>query len=253
MIDQLTDRAPEQGSFDPLDVQLDCVRAAAVGVDGVSTRTQPERRAWSGGLQILVLLFAGIALGRHGLGILSDSTLSLLDPVIPVALAALGVLAAFEIGTTPWIRSRLIAGVGVQAVMAAIVVAAGTLAFVQFTGDSTYASPWVLAIVLGVCASPSSALATGAAARRSGLTRLIDLDALPAIIAGGLVIVVMRERDLGRRRSSSPPRWLASRSPLRLPAGCSSHEPGPIPNSVSSAWPHCSCWAASPTICRCRR
>ncbi|HEY6360585.1 MAG TPA: hypothetical protein VIX63_05750 [Vicinamibacterales bacterium] len=196
MIDQLADRHPAQGSYDPLDLHLDRLRVPGARADSVSTPARRERQAWSSGLQIPVLLIAGIALGRHGLAILNESTLSLIDPVIPVALAALGVLAAFEAAATPWVRGRLIAAVSIQALTAAAVVAAGTLAFVLLTGDVAYASPSILAIALGVCASSSSALATGDAAARSSVTRLVDLDALVAIVAGGLVIVAMREQNL---------------------------------------------------------
>ena len=124
-------------------MRLDRLDVAGARVDSDPTAVRRERHAWSSGLQILVLLIAGMALGRHGLGILNDSTLSLIDPVIPVALAALGVLVAFEVGTMPWVRGRLIAAASVQALIAASIVTAGTLAFILVTGDAAYASPWV--------------------------------------------------------------------------------------------------------------
>jgi hypothetical protein len=198
MIDQVAQPGTERRAYDPLDVQLDRVRAVA-RIDPGPTGVRVERRMWSAGAQILVLPFAGIALGGHGLGILNEQILTVVDPVVPVALAALGVLAAFEAASTLWmrsgIRSRLLGAITVQAWIAAAVVAAGTLAFVQLTGDAGYETPLLFVLALAVCAAPSSALATGDPAQRSGLARLIDLDALPAIVAGGLVIVAMREQD----------------------------------------------------------
>jgi hypothetical protein len=90
----------------------------------------------------------------------------------------------------------VIAAATIQAVIAGTVVAAGTLAFVRLTGDASYASPLILALALGVCASPSSALATGEAAPRSGVTRLIDVDVVVAIIAGGLTMLATREQGV---------------------------------------------------------
>jgi hypothetical protein len=46
----------------------------------------------------LFLLPAGVAVGPNGLGFLSPSVLSYLDPAIPVALAALGVLVGLGLG-----------------------------------------------------------------------------------------------------------------------------------------------------------
>jgi hypothetical protein len=197
VIDQLAGHMTERRSSDPLDLQLDRVRAAGAPTDPISARARPERRAWSSGAQILVVLCAGIALGPNALGILRDNILSLVDPVVPVALAALGVLVAFELGTALWMRARVLAAVSAQAFTAVGVVAAGTLAFMHLSGDSGSTSALMLVIALGICAAPSSAMGTVDPAGRSMITRLIDLDALPAIISGGLVIVAMREPDLG--------------------------------------------------------
>jgi hypothetical protein len=195
VIDQLTGRAKET-SDDRLDPGLDRLPVVGARVDADPTAARSERSAWASGLQILVLPIAGMALGQHGLGVLNESTLSLIDPVIPVALAALGVLVAFEVATTPWVQGKLIAAASVQSLITAAIVAMGTLAFVRATGDPAYANPWVIAIVLGMCAAPSFALAAGDAATRSSAARLLDFDALVAIVCGGLTIAALRGQDL---------------------------------------------------------
>ena len=185
----------ERGGYDPLDLQFD-----RLGVGGASealgTPERPPARGWSSGVQAIVLLLVGAALGRHGLAILSEGTLSLLDPVVPVALAALGVLIAFEIGATPWGRGRVLAAASVQGLIAGAVVTAGTLALAPQIIESTIGSRWVLAIALGVCASTSSALATAAASTRSSIARMVDMDAALPIVAGGLAMAAMREQAL---------------------------------------------------------
>ena len=184
----------ERGAYDPLDLQFD-----RLGVGGASealgTPERPAARGWSSGVQAIVLLLVGAALGRHGLAILSEGTLSLLDPVVPVALAAFGVLIAFEIGATPWGRGRVLVAASVQGLIAGAVVTAGTLALAPQIIESTIGSRWVLAIALGVCASTSSTLAM-AAATRSSIARMVDMDAALPIVAGGLAMAAMREQAL---------------------------------------------------------
>jgi hypothetical protein len=180
-----------RGAYDPLDLQLD--ELGAGGADALPPPERPAARAWSSGLQAIVLLLVGAALGRHGLAVLGDGTLSLLDPVVPVALAAFGVLIAFEIGATPWSRGRDLTAASVEGLIAGAVVTAGTLALAPLVIESTIGNRWVLAIALGVCASTSSALASSTATRSSG-ARMVDMDAVLPIVAGGVAMAAMREQ-----------------------------------------------------------
>jgi hypothetical protein len=152
------------------------------------------RYAWSGGAYTFVLLLVGIALGPEGLGILSNTTLSLLDPVVPVALAAIGVLAAFEIAT-PWPGRRLLTAASIPGVMAGGAVTAGTLVLSPLL-EGTPITLWMVAIALGVCASTSSSLAIADPVSRSSAPRAVDLDALIPIVAGGVTMVAMRGPDV---------------------------------------------------------
>src|SRR6186713_1231545 len=47
---------------------------------------------------VALLLTIGIGLGPHGINLLTAASLSSLDPVVPVALAALGVLVGLGMG-----------------------------------------------------------------------------------------------------------------------------------------------------------
>ena len=83
--------APELGGSDPIDARIGSVPAFAPP----GPRRQWLRPRLALGLTPtpvpgLVLLPVGIALGPHGIGVLSPTALSYLDPVIAVALTALG-------------------------------------------------------------------------------------------------------------------------------------------------------------------
>jgi hypothetical protein len=192
MTPQLAPRDAVRGAYDPLDRQLDQLGARDGLVDALPAAGRPARRAWSSSVQAVVLLLVGVALGPHGLGILRDTSLSLVDPVVPVALAAVGVLVAFEIGATRWIRSWVLAAAAVQGVIAALVVTGGTLALTPIVMESI-GNPWILAAALGVCASTSSVLPNST---RSSVVRLVDVDAVLPIIAGGLMIAAIREQGV---------------------------------------------------------
>jgi len=81
------------GVLEPsLDVPDDEGRGASPGEDMRSRRWR-GLLVWSAtSAPVGLLLMAGIAIGPQGINLLSLSTLTLLDPVVPVALAAFGVL-----------------------------------------------------------------------------------------------------------------------------------------------------------------
>ena len=134
-------------------------------------------------------------LGPQGFGILGDGTLSLLDPVVPVALAVVGALVALGIGAMPWIRSRVVTAASIQGVIAGSVVTAGTLALTAPVVDDPI-SPWLLAVTLGVCAATSSLWTNAGALTRSGRVQVLDVDAVLPIIVGGLVIAAVQEEGV---------------------------------------------------------
>jgi len=192
MTRELGGQRAADGAYDPLDLQLDELGATTAPVDALPAPARRASRAWSSGLQASAFLLVGLVLGPQGFGILGDSTLSLLDPVVPVALAVVGALVAFEIGAMPWIRSRVVAAASIQGVIAGSVVTAGTLALTPFVIDAPI-SPWMLAVTLGVCAATSSLWANADALTRSSGAQVLDVDAVLPIIVGGLVIAAVQE------------------------------------------------------------
>jgi hypothetical protein len=141
----------------------------------------------------IVLLLAGVALGPHGLGLLSDPVLSALDPAVSVALASLGVFIGLDLKLGKTREKWLMAAATAEAGMTVVLVAAGVLAISGwFAADASL--PWLLAILLGICAS-TSATATDIGPERNSsiLSRLGDLDDVLPIALGGIALASMRE------------------------------------------------------------
>jgi hypothetical protein len=122
-----------------------------------------------------MLLLLGIAVGAHGLGLLSPAVLSFLDPAMPVALVAIGVLIGLRARTWRTNR-RLLAAAHAPPLLAAAVVFAGIVFIAPGWGASAELPYWFLALVLAVAAASSFP------------------DAVLPIVAGGLALAVLRER-----------------------------------------------------------
>jgi hypothetical protein len=180
-------------AYDPLDLQLDRLGTATDAADSGHAPARAHSRRWSTSVQATVFLLAGVVLGGQGLGILRESTLSLLEPVVPVALAVVGVLVALEIGATPWIRGRVVVAASLQGIIAALVVAGGMLMLAPLLIDDAL-PPSMLALTLGVCAATSSVWANGDALARSSAAQVLDIDAVWPIVAGGLVIAAIEQQ-----------------------------------------------------------
>ena len=150
------DRTVSDG--DPLDERLGSAGAAA---DRVQRRWAYRRLAL--GLSPtprpgLVLLLVGMALGPHGLGVLSDSVVAALDPAVSVALAALGAIVGLDIHVRRPGDARLFGAASVEAAATILVVAAGVV-IVHALSPVPDPTPWLLALMLGICAAPSSTAA----------------------------------------------------------------------------------------------
>jgi hypothetical protein len=139
------------------------------------------------------LLVTGIALGPHGINLLSPSTRPLLDPAVPVALAALGALVGLSIGGRraadgPWLTAASL-GSGVTAVCVAFCV--GALAWTSVATDVP--SFWILTLASGISAASSLTLPTGNPLEpRLPAIRMAEAGVVLPILAGGLLLVGLR-------------------------------------------------------------
>ncbi len=179
----------------PLDGPGDEARGQALRPDGRGSRRWRRSLGWSAtSAPVALLLMAGVAFGPRGINLLSVSVLSLLDPVVAVALAALGVLVGLGVGdrrTDDW---RVFAAACLDAAVTTVVVVAGIAFVVLVAMTSTVGSFWTFALISGICAATSLTLPTGNPLEpRTAATRVTELGVLLPIVVGGLVVAALRE------------------------------------------------------------
>lgn len=138
---------------------------------------------------VALLLLAGVALGPQGINLLSGGALSSLDRVVPVALAALGVLVGLSGDDRRTGRWRLFGAACLESATTLLVVSAG-IGMIAVAAISSVAPPLrILVLASGICAATSLTLPAGAPLdpRPTG-TGVREFGVLLPIVAGGLVL-----------------------------------------------------------------
>lgn len=189
------DDRPQAGGVDPLDARVaDAGAAAAASARSWRLHTRLALGLSPSATPGLLLLLAGVALGPHGLGLLSPQILSSLDPAMPVALAALGVLIGLGFNLRASGQGRVLAAASVESALTIAVVAGGALVLAPFWNLPAEVPPWFLAAALGICAACSSTVVSAGSSDSGGLVgRIGDLDDLLPIAVGGLALALLRE------------------------------------------------------------
>ena len=144
-----------------------------------------------------LVLLIGLAAGPEGLGVFSSQVLTYLDPVVAVALAALGILIGLGLDLRRPREARLLGAATLEAGLTLMLVTAGVL----FVGSGQFPSglsPWLVALIFGICAS-ASATVPGMNSSPAGTiaTRMGDLDDVLPILLSGLAIALIREASAG--------------------------------------------------------
>lgn len=198
----MTDRSTSDPSrlvrLDPVDVQLDSVVA---GASRPLIRRALGRRLglrWSAtSIPVALLLLLGIGFGPHGVSLLSPPVLEFLDPAMPVALAALGVLIGLAVGVRGRGDGRWAAIASMQASLTAATVAVGTVVAVNATNLAVGVPSWTLGLLAGICAATSLGVPTGnPSAPDTPVARVTELEAALLIAVGGLLLATIRESSL---------------------------------------------------------
>lgn len=187
----LSDESPEIGT-DALD---------PVGPSTPWTRFFPPRRSALGirasSAPALAFILVGFSLGPHGLAVLTPEVIIRLDPVVSIALAALGIFVGLGIATTgAFERSRMISAALVEVLLILAVVGGGVYVLLTAWNVTTGIDVALFAAVLGTCASASAAVriaGSGAAAR---VARIADLDDLPLVVLGTIVVALSGSRPI---------------------------------------------------------
>jgi hypothetical protein len=187
---------PNVEGEEPLDVRLG-------GLSGNRAR-RPHR--WTARMRLglglsptprpgLVLIPLGMALGPHGLGVLSDAVLTIVDPAVSVALAALGAFVGMNLELRRPRGGFLLFAASVEGFITMLMVAAGVVAVHTLSSEMDSTS-WLLAIMLGICAAPSSTAETARSNLRLKRTgRIGDLDDVLPIVLGLVALAAVREES----------------------------------------------------------
>jgi hypothetical protein len=165
----------------------------AAAAPGQAVRNWRSVWAWSAtSAPVALLLLAGIAVGPQGINLLSASALPFLNPIVPVALAALGVLVGLGVGDRRSIDHRILAAGALDASITMVVVSVG-IGLLESTSLTLVEPLWPFAIVSGICAATSLTLPGGDSLEpRPHATRIIEAGVLLPILAGGLLLAWVR-------------------------------------------------------------
>jgi hypothetical protein len=150
--------------------------------------------SWAAGaVPIVLILLLGVALGSEGLAVLTPTVLGVLDPVVPVAVAALGILAGLEF-TRPAAPHRwsLLRKASLESLLTGVLVAAGLWLAMPVSPDFQTSGAGLAAIMAGVCASMSASLPDADPDRlRAPVIRMRDFDALLPCVVGALMLAFL--------------------------------------------------------------
>src|SRR5262245_33045882 len=145
-----------------------------------------------------LVLVVGFAIGPQGINLLSRNILSYLDPAVWAALAALGILIGLGFDIRRPGESRLLGAATVEAALVMLLVGAGVF-LTQTVLPVPNISMWLMAVILGICASASSTVPSPDSTSSDSIaTRIGDLDDVLPIVLGGLVLAAVREASLER-------------------------------------------------------
>jgi hypothetical protein len=150
--------------------------------------------SWStGAFPVVLILLLGAALGPEGLAVLTPGVLGVIDPVLPVAVAALGILAGLEF-TRPAVPGRwsLLRTASVESLLTGMLVAIGIWLVLPVSPDYGTSTAWLLAVMTGICASMSATLPDADPDRlRPPAIRMRDLDAMLPTVVGAVVLAFL--------------------------------------------------------------
>jgi hypothetical protein len=151
--------------------------------------------SWStGAVPVVLILLLGVVLGPDGLAVLTPGVLAVIDPVIPVAVAALGILAGLEF-TRPAAPHRwsLLKKASLESLLTGVLVATGIWLIMPASPDFEPGAVWIVAVIGGLCASMSATLPDVDPDRlRPPSIRMRDLDAMAPAVIGALVLAFMQ-------------------------------------------------------------
>src|SRR4030095_14154862 len=150
--------------------------------------------SWStGAVPVVLVLLLGVALGPEGLAVLTPEVLRVIDPVLPVAVAALGILAGLEF-TRPAAPNQwsLLRKASTESLLTGVLVAVGIWLVMPASPDFAGSEVLLVAVIAGVCGSMSATLPDADLDRlRPPAIRMRDLDAILPAVVGAIVLAFL--------------------------------------------------------------
>lgn len=139
----------------------------------------------------------GVALGPQALGVITPDTIARLDPVVSIALAALGIFVGLGLGAARQPGHATLAAAAMLEVAMTVAVVGGAFYFLLTQwGLPLPADPALVAAVLGISASASAATRVPGSGIAARVSRIVDLDDLPIVLLGALVVGYAAGRPL---------------------------------------------------------
>jgi hypothetical protein len=143
---------------------------------------------------VALLLAVGIGLGPRGINLLTASALTLMSPVIPVALGALGVLVGLGLGEQRPHARRVLVAAFLESGLTILIVSVGMAALARREWGAATGLTWMLAAASGICAATSLTLPSGRSLEPSSSSvRIKELGVVLPIIAGALSIAALHQ------------------------------------------------------------
>ena len=179
----------------PFEGPIDDPRAQVSQPDTVRPRDWRRALGWSAtSAPVAFLLVTGIVLGPQGISLMPQSLLLSLVPVIPVAVAALGVLVGLGVADRRAVDRKVFAAACLDVGVSMVVVWVGiALVLLWVVPAFTPSSSWALLLAGSVCAATSLTLPRGDPLEpRSIVARVTELGVLLPVVVGGLVLAWLR-------------------------------------------------------------
>ena len=134
----------------------------------------------------------GFVLGPQVLGLLPRTVITHLDPAVTVALAAIGIFIGMGLETGDRENRRLLGAASVQAFLTILTVASATLWLMSQWGLRLDLAAGIVAAVMGIAASVSSASAPDRLGETHRLiTRIAEFDDVVSVVAGAIAVAAV--------------------------------------------------------------
>jgi hypothetical protein len=147
----------------------------------------------------LTFILVGVALGPQGLGLLTTTAIFRLDPVVSVALAALGIFVGLGLGAmrTPT-APRLLLAASVEAAITIALVSGVMYVFLTRWEMPLSIEAGLFAGVVGICACASAATRLGDETVREArhASGVVDMDDVPVVVLGALAVAAASNAPL---------------------------------------------------------